>query len=219
MWSRPVGVIGLLCVASCVIARVAHAQSWEDPEGDVAPSVPTAPPVPAQPVAARTQWARVTQTRAWYGNQILISDALTVSLTSVGLGLANANKDPHGQVVSLGFGSYVLAAPIVHGVHERWGIATASFSLRFFTPLAGALVGASYGTCPHNDQSDGVLCGNTTAIEAGFLGGIVIASALDAALFSYENRTSEPATTGTLSIAPAISADGKCGELRAFGTF
>ena len=216
---RSIGVVGLSCLGFCVISGTARAESWEDPEGDVAPSVPASPLVPTQPVVARAQWARVRQPRPWYGHEVLIADAVTASLTGLGLGLANANKDPHGQVAVLGFSSYVLSAPIIHGVHERWGMATASLSLRFFTPLVGLLVGASTGTCPQNEGGDVAFCGSAAAVDAGLLGGMVLASAIDAALFSYENRKPEIEAAARFGIAPAFSVAGRSGELRAFGTF
>lgn len=60
-------------------------------------------------------------------------------------------------------------------------------------------------------------CGSGAVV--GGLIGRVLASALDAGLFAYENRRTELDATSRFGLAPAISADGKRGELRAFGTF
>ena len=236
--------MALVCFGFGFAPRAAHAQSSATEATAVLAEPLAAPPAPPPGVTPPPQASEQTPVprlppafpasgyersperptwrpfagRPWYGNEILISDAVTVSLTGLGMGLA-ANHGNNGEVLLLGFGSYVLASPIIHGVHERWGIATASLSMRFFVPLAGALIGANSGTCPRNDEGDDLFCGSSAAIEAGFLGGMALASAIDASLFSYENRKPEAYAASTFGIAPALSPDGKRGELRAFGTF
>ena len=132
------------------------------------------------------------------------------------LGLRHSNQTA-GAVLLVGLGSYVLAPPVIHVAHERWGIATASLSLRVLAPFVGAVLGGAVNPEPCPNDNEFGTCGSEAAV--GALSGMVLASVVDAGLFSYENRKPETATGSTFGLAPAPSADGKRAELRAFGTF
>jgi hypothetical protein len=218
---RSIGVASFVCLGICMISGLASAEDWEYPEGDLATSVPAIPPEPAPPVALRRQWEFVAKPRPWYGDQILIADAVTMSLTTVGLAMANRNtssgRTPDTTLAVIGYASYVLTAPIIHGVHERWGMVPASMGLRVGLPVMGLLYGALSRQC--SEDADTSSCDTTLAAEVGLLSGMVVATVLDASLFARENREYEWQETSSVGIAPAFSAANKSGELRVFGTF
>jgi len=216
-WS---GTMVLLCLAVGLTSGVARAQGASAPTAGsgalAASSAPSSGVTPAPPFFSG---------RRWYGSQLLISDAVSLALVGGGLEVANSDLNTGGEVLLLGLGTYVLAPPIINAAHDRWGIAAASLGLRIMAPSIGASIGAAIGPSDPTPSGETLLgsCdgarGNPTGAGVGALVGVILASALDAGLLSYENPEPEARATSTFGLAPALSADGKRGELRAYGTF
>ncbi|HEY1534985.1 MAG TPA: hypothetical protein VGF76_13255 [Polyangiaceae bacterium] len=229
----------LLCLglALSTLCRVSLAQSGQQPSGDAAaqPSSVTAAPQPREvapqpsnpgntgnagntdnaddvwgshepprPVAAPKTKTRNTGNRTWYGTQVLTADAFSVVLVAVGLGVGSTSDDRAYLLASAGYATYLLAPSVIHLVHGRPGMVPASLGIRLGIPAAGA--GLGYACC-----GPGLLI--------GFMAGVVAASAIDTAAFSWDNPQPEKPAAASFGFAPVLSADGKRGELRAFGTF
>jgi hypothetical protein len=56
-------------------------------------------------------------------------------------------------------------------------------------------------------------------LATGFFVGMALASVLDASLFAWDKPEPEPSAGASFGVTPVLSADGKRGELRAFGQF
>jgi hypothetical protein len=224
----------LLCLglALCTFCRVSLAQSGEPPSADAAaqPASVTAVPQPREvapqspspsnagntdnaddvwgnhepprPVAAPK--IRKTGKRTWYGTQVLAADAFSVVLLAVGLGVGSTSDDRAYLLASTSYAPYLLAPSVIHLVHGRPGMVPASLGIRLGIPAAGAALGYA-------------CCGSGLLI--GFMAGIVTASAIDVAEFSWDNPQPEKPARASFGFTPVLSADGKRAELRAFGTF
>ncbi|MEP7052274.1 MAG: hypothetical protein ABJB12_18050 [Pseudomonadota bacterium] len=192
---------------------------------------PSAQPAPLQRACTPTQptAAPFVQpwTERWYGWQVLIADASSFGLVT--LGVAGTNQS-YGQsntarsLVLVGSGGYFLAAPIIHLSHHRVGAAVGSLAMRVVLPVFAGAVGASAQTCPRPGAEDWGNCGLEGAVE-GVIVGAILASVVDATLNSVGPQTlgrddeHETKHAPSLGLSPALSADGKRGELRLFGTF
>lgn len=152
--------------------------------------------------------------RSWYGWQVLISDAASLTLVAAEAASGSDSSGRRGAVTLGGLG-YVLAPAIIHIVHGRVAMAPASVGVRLFVPVAGMLLGSAADDC--QNPTDGQLfCHGAVP---GLLVGLAVASALDAGLFSWENPPREARTKPELGFTPVLSPDGKRAELRAYGTF
>ncbi|HYQ29339.1 MAG TPA: hypothetical protein VER04_19045 [Polyangiaceae bacterium] len=161
----------------------------------------------------------VKANRPWYGNQILISDAVTVSVMAVGIGIWGASESsraPGMELSAVGALGYLLAPSIIHVAHHRPAISLASTSVRLALPML-AMTGVAYQCPPLGNQGD--KCENGSWQALGFAAGILSASLIDIGLFSYDAPTTESNQTVQFSVAPYVSQDGKRGELRVLGTF
>ncbi|HET7544014.1 MAG TPA: hypothetical protein VFK05_29285 [Polyangiaceae bacterium] len=211
-----------LMLVLCTVCRLAGAQTAYDEPGSSDYRAPatassTATGVNAAPQSpepsAHSEWPPPN----WYGGQLLISDAVTLSVFGTGIGLANAGKTGStAQNIAPGFlwaGTlgYVFAPATIHVVHGRPGIALASASLRFVAPLFGAFLGTS--GCRNGN------CGSESGPWVGLTAGILLASLLDAGAFAYDRRATTSEQTAQFGVSPFLSSDGKRGELRVFGTF
>jgi hypothetical protein len=189
-------------------------RSWDDPEP------PANAEAPSKPALASVALTAPSAKRTWYGDQILISDAVSASLA--GLGFALSTKNQLNGVVGIGLVSYVLVPPIIHITQGRWGMAAASANLRFFVPIVGVLVaGAIHPTPVSNDNDDGgeILLGDRNTSVLGYMAGAALVTALDVTVFAWKLPSRESPTTASLGVVPVLSSDGKRGELRVFGTF
>jgi hypothetical protein len=141
----------------------------------------------------------------WYGWQVLIADAL-----AAGVGAIAAPENAHGDagVIGLAAAGYIAGGGVVHLVHGRYLAAGLSLGVRLLLPVVGALVGSGIAStsCHSGDTSpDGYpedpcwapLGGGLV----GFVSGMVTASVVDIAAFSWERA---PAPDG----APARQATG-----------
>ncbi len=129
----------------------------------------------------------------WYGWQTLLADGASVSLLC----------SPYTAIV--GIAGFVVASPVIHGVHGRAGAAVGSAALRLVMPVGGALMGlevASKLTSPNSPNALGdVIMGGLAGAFLGVLG----ASAIDAALLGWEPARAPSATKGATQAAPSIA--------------
>ena len=148
----------------------------------------------------------------------MLADAASLASFGTGLGLATAshahsdNTVPEGLLV-VGMLGYVTAAPTLHLLHARSGMAAASAGLRLGTPPLVALLTLATPVC---GQTTVEHCVNGVALAA--TGGMVLASILDASLFAYEPALPRAAAS-RFGVTPVISAAGTRAELFAYGTF
>ncbi|HEY3664369.1 MAG TPA: hypothetical protein VGL19_00155 [Polyangiaceae bacterium] len=146
---------------------------------------------------------------------MLTSDAISISLLAVGSSASSNN----GTVGSLGIAGYALGAPVIHLAHSRPGMTAASLGIRLPLPIVGAAIGMGLQDCSSSQASnDDWFCGGT-GLVAGFFVGMALASALDASLFAWDKPEPKASTGASFGLTPVLSADGKRGELRAFGQF
>ncbi len=215
----------LLAVAALLYAGSASAQTVAGVPRAAFPDVPQAPqarlpPPPAAPTGVRYGYARPwtpmpvapqhdaprpapTRTTS-YGYQTLIADG-----ASLGMVLAGGGSESDGMIALGGIG-YLVAAPIVHVVHGRVGIALADAGLRVALPIGFAYAGAALERCSPGEE----LCGVGGAVMGAFLG-VGAAVTLDATLLAREQVRAEPAPA--LAIAPMLGKDR--GGVAVSGTF
>jgi len=157
----------------------------------------------------------VPSQRAWYGGQVLISDAVTLSVLGTGFGLAHGNAAPDASAALIPIGAlgYVLVPATIHAFHGQPTTALKSLCLRVGLPALGVVIGKAQD-CP---ASDGGKCGAGPML--GLAVGIALASLLDAAVLSYDQPSADQVQSAQFGISPFLCADGKRGELRAYGTF
>jgi hypothetical protein len=184
--------------------------TWGDRQGDWRPLHAGAPVTPLQ---------EPTLTRQWYGWQILTSDAVTLSFFGFGLALqSGSNPARRDDWLTAGALGYAFVPAVIHLGHLRPGMAVASATVRLMLPTAIWAVTAA-GNCqgPAGDDGD-EFCGGTGPTVA-LLAGIALASAIDAALFSWDSPRAKEPDAASFGFAPVFAPDGKRAELRAYGKF
>ena|SRR5450432_1748415 len=218
-------ILGSLGLVLSLFSRLAMAQNTLSVPTDTPPSTASEPnPSPSvTPAPHTTDAERDHQKRYWYGDQILIGDAASVSIAALGFALGPSRGN---GLVGVGVVGYALVPPILHVTHGRWGIAPASMALRVFTPALGLLVGNAAGHCPavqgDGDSGDGLVICDRNSAALGALGAALFVTAIDSLLFSWERRrvdTTESNTVARVGFAPLVSAARKYAEIRAYVTF
>jgi hypothetical protein len=144
------------------------------------------PPKPAGPRAGE-----------WYGWQTLLVDGGTLvsvfASGTLGLTLQSATWSEIELVGAIvgATASYILAAPIVHVLHGRVGVAVGDAAMRaglgFLGLFAGRVIGAA--TCTRCPGPFGDLYARWEGSVLGLLVGSGGAVALDAAVLAYEPQT------------------------------
>lgn len=139
--------------------------------------------VAADPVAPAAQRGRAdTPARTEsYGGWIVAGDGASLLLV-VGGAIADSPA-----LVTAGVGSYFLASPITHAVHENFGMGVLSLTARVAIPFVSAIVvaGIAGGPCTLREERDQAECDRV--LMAGLIGaglGIVTAMTLDATLMA-----------------------------------
>ncbi len=161
-----VAVVGYADRAAC-----AEPPSPEIPNPALAPFQPaddraaTPPPIPAPALAPPFVQSPAPPPAAtrWYGYQIMLSDAASVTLLFTG------SPGAFG-----GLALYAAGPPIIHVVNRQYGLAVASPLLRSVLPVVGALAGAKMESCTPNE----FLCGLGGAV-AGLAVGAAVAMIVD----------------------------------------
>jgi len=188
--SRVIRQYLLIAAAITVLVFAACAPAWAyepppAPDGTL-PSAPNQAPVadpaaqPAPVEAPAVDWHRQrrhSEETYWYGWQTLIADGASLVVVPI---IAGSTESEALAFVALG--GYLLAPPIIHAAHGRWGITFASLGLRIGLPVVAALVGAAV------DQDCRDFCAGPVV---GLIAGIGGAVTLDAALLSDEKVSDE----------------------------
>jgi hypothetical protein len=118
--------------------------------------------------------------REWYGWQIMLSDAASMTLL-----FSNST----GAAV-VGLVGYALGGPAIHVAHDDAPQAAIDFAGRVFLPIAGGALGAH--AQPPCDECDGP----PGAVIVGILGGALTAMVTDYALLSTHERVTVAPTKG-----------------------
>ncbi len=151
------------------------------------------PPTPRRPADRDPCESRP---KHWYGWQLLISDAGSVLLVPIGVGLV----------------TYAVVPPVMHGLHSQWGSAASSLVLRLGLPpvmaVTGLFVGARAAPASQQDDGEWVVMGGLF----GLLGGMATAMAIDDSLLAWApDRTTPLLKTGFdphLTLVPMIAVPG-----------
>jgi hypothetical protein len=131
----------------------------------------------------------VTSYRTW----TLASDA-----ASLGLMLGSfAAEGPNGRdtstsstLLAVGLGGAFLGAPIIHAARGHWARAGGSLAMRWALAGAGMMIGVASQHCDSGDA----FC-KLDGIGPGILGGLVVASLIDAVALTDERRAPAPSWT------------------------
>ena len=161
--------------------------------------------------------------RKWYGGQTLIVEGVTIAAVAAGLAIDSPlnsgarcrwvdnvcfrEEPPPGPSLAEvlfypGVAGYMLGPPIVHIAHDRWGIAAASFGMRFAPPILLVMGRA--------------ICMKEWPCLLPGLASVVGVAALDAAVYSYDNPQRGASAA---SVAPWIDPRGRAGGFSLSGTF
>lgn len=112
--------------------------------------------------------------RSWYGYQTLLADGLAYAT------LISSITNHDGAALGLaGLGIYVVASPVIHGVHNQYKNMWGSIALRLFVPMMGFAIGQGTASC--SDSEDRGFC----KVMHGFAGmgvGMILATVVDSAL-------------------------------------
>lgn len=145
-----------------------------------------------------------------YRAQTLTVDGISIGLFLLGRAMEGADgrdNPTSSTLMGAGIMGSMLASPIVHAVQGHGWRALGSFGIRYGCTTAGVLVAmAASSGC------DGLTC-SMEYVGLGVLGGMVVASALDAGLLTEERRERPPAWT------PTVSAHADGARVGIVGTF
>ncbi len=201
--------VAAILALSC---QLAHAAPPELPPAaiasptDISPPgmTPAVEPTPAEDAGTKSYWY-----------QTLGADGLAFAFTLAG---ARGNGDAG---VTLGLGTYLLGAPIIHVAHGRPGRAVGSVAMRIGLPFLGAMVGAALEP-KHNCRPgvDSFECGDDEGpsgeVVLGLLLGVVGASLIDATVMADGDA---PAAKPQRTLAPTARASQHGIALGLSGTF
>jgi hypothetical protein len=170
---------GLVFSVLLAVSPPVHAASSPSttPEALTAPALAGAAPSSSWSAGRDEGYERVEIGRRWYGWQIILVDVANWALFFVGTPLVNE------PAVGASMLLYGLGGPIVHAAHGQAGVGAASFGMRLFSPIVGALT-AGLVFAPSMEGNDA-----TTTLVLMLLGGMVgalAAQVVDAAALAYE---------------------------------
>lgn len=137
-----------------------------------------------------------------YVGQIVVADLLSLALV-----VAGHRGSSSGGVTALGVVGLLGAAPVIHASHDRGGAALASLTLRVVTPLAGFSLGLDAAKARCAEREGDYFCGHDEAL-VGYLGGVAIASVVDAALLAHPRRPDRSSRHRPIALIPVPVADG-----------
>jgi len=112
----------------------------------------------------------------WYGWQTIVADGLSLAV------LVGGAAGDAGLFIGVGYGGFVLSAPIAHIVHKNPGRAVGDLGLRLVVPIIAASIAHNRHACgdPYREHD----CNVWVALSA--VGSMVVVSAIDAAFLTYE---------------------------------
>lgn len=142
----------------------------------------------------------------WYGGQTLAFDGAALGFLAAGVATKGT---PRKVFLGLSLGTYLVASPVIHGVHERGGAAVGAVFLRLGAPLALGVLGLGIGAA----QGEGFE-GVGLVLVAGIAGmalGALAAAGIDAAVLAREADTpvargASALSRGTTFFVPWASA-------------
>jgi hypothetical protein len=160
-----------------------------------APSAPAAEPLPHGERERAAPAARREPEREWYGWQTLSADA-----ASFGMMFLGAESAP--GLVILGLGSFALAPPIIHAVHQGdWTAPSLALRLGGLGLIFGGAVVAFGGSClSFGDDETPSNCDERAILGAG-MAITGLASALSAVVLDAVFARAEPRRPGTPTLA------------------
>jgi hypothetical protein len=170
-----------------IVVQPPSGADGSQPQAQPPPERPPTQPVPKKP--AREE-------KEWYGWQTLLADVAAAGL------MAGGEISHTTSIFDVGYGTFLLAPPVVHVVHGNAGPAFGSVGLRLVGPwicaflgiVGGAFVLAGQsgdnGNSSTTDTIFGIGKGWSTPIAVGFdiglVGGYALAVGIDAFLIAYE---------------------------------
>jgi hypothetical protein len=162
------------------------------------------PPSLTPPLAPRTEPAGepTAEAEPSYRAYTMTADALSIaamagSFAAEGPNGRDSNASAGLLVVGMLGGAY--ASPIIHGVHGHGSRAIASWLIRQGAMGVGMIVGVETASC----GSDAFLCG-LDRLGPGALGGLVVASVIDAAIL-HDRGDDHPARATGTAWAPVVA--------------
>ena len=221
--------VGCAVIAFAGLVSAQTANNWRDSTDYLGPATPAtgAVGVNPEPQARELSAPRVKPHRHWYGGQVLLSDAVTVSVLTAGIALAysdgsNAFERSAPGLIWTGALGYALTPAVIHAFHRRPAMALLSTTMRVGIPGLGLVMGA-LSQCPigpADGSASSSKCDSDTGGLIGLFAGIGLATFFDVAGLAYDAPKAEPARSAAqFGLAPFLSPDGKRAEVRAFGTF
>jgi hypothetical protein len=193
----------LLACVLVVHASVTQARA----DGTGAPAaMPLAPPglvmevePPAEPASVQPWRApeNTGETSGWYGDHILLMDAIAAVVINLGV------RQEHGHLVLVGAGTMLLGGPIMHIAHGERDNLLRSIPLRIVLPISGAALGL-YAPESCKWGCHGL---NTERIVLGLGLGMAAASIIDAAFLARPRARRRDARA--LTWTPQLGATGK----------
>jgi hypothetical protein len=148
----------------------------------------------------RRQAREVEPRRRWYGAPILIADGVAYGSLALAMNVDRAQK----VALPLAISTFLLAAPITHVAHGRWGRMGLSVAARAAFPLGGVLLGTT--GCTADSDCSG-------SLATGAIVGMLAATVFDAAVLAYEPAPPEP------TVQPVVGLSRDRLWLGAGGTF
>ena len=175
------------------VAGVAHAQP------SLAPQLEPAQPAPEPETPS-------------YRAYTMTADAISIAALVGSFASEGANGGDSaatGPLMFLGVLGGAWAAPIIHGIRGHGGRAVASWLLREGAMGAGMIIGVASATC----TPDQWFCG-LDRLGPGLLGGLIVASVIDAAFLTDE--THEAATASWTPVLAPRQGGGTIGLAASF---
>lgn len=138
---------------------------------------------------------------SWYGWQSFLADAASGGVLAGGL--VSWTVEP----TVIGYAGYLLATPIVHGVHGRGGRAVTSFLMRVLIPAVAGGVGLGIAVASNATDLDNLKAKTlATAGGIGMAAGAGFCTLIDTVFASETVKESAPSTTGkALRVTPFLS--------------
>ena len=155
--------------------------------------------------------------RRWYGWQIMLVDAASITAFVVGVQTEGSTGT---ALWASGLGAYLVGGPFVHVANDRHEHSDDSVGLRLGLPLGGAFAGGLVGAAVINCDGDGLCRGLAYAFGGGI--GIIVGAAtamtVDSAVLAYKPLRPERART-PLTVAPNLALTSQGAFTGLSGTF
>jgi hypothetical protein len=136
--------------------------------------------------------------RTWYGWQMLVSDGIGLTLTAAGLATVKDNSTTSDVTLALGFVTYAMITPLIHGAHHNRWTGAASWAMRMVACIGGTALLVT--VVPERMAGPEVL----VLIPAA----AVLVSAIDAFVLAYDTTPPPPKPQAWLMPAVVPNKDG-----------